>query len=124
MKIRHLIAFALLAALPAYAQTHTAALAWTAPTTNTDGSAITGTITYNVYQATQTGTTAPTLAKVQSGITGTTLTITAGLTPGTTQCFAVTAVVNAQESAQSAQSCAAIPFSTPNSPSQITIVIH
>jgi hypothetical protein len=96
----------------------TAALSWTGPTLNTDGSPVT-TLTYNIYQG-LTGA----LVKVQSGVTTATATITAGLTPGTTQCFAVTAVEAGQESAQSTTACAAIPLPTPGVPTQITVVVH
>ena len=95
-----------------------AALSWTAPTTNTDGTPITGTLTYNIYQG-PTGA----LVKVQSGVTGLAATITTGLTGGSTQCFAVTAVVSGQESAQSNSACAAIPLSVPGAPGQVTVVV-
>jgi hypothetical protein len=98
--------------------TPSAALSWTAPTTNTDGTAITATLTYNIYQG-LTGA----LAKVQSGVTTTAATITAGLTAGTTQCFAVTAVANGVESAQSNSACAAISQPSPNSPTTVVVVI-
>ncbi len=98
----------------------TASLSWTAPTLNSDGSTITATLTYNVYQAAQ----GSTLVKVQSALANTGVLISAGLTPGTTQCFAVTAVANGQEGAQSATACAAIPFQTPGVPTQITVVVR
>jgi hypothetical protein len=95
-----------------------AALTWTAPTKNTDGTAITGAITYNVYQGL-----AGALVKVGTGLTTAQDTITTGLTPGTTQCFAVTAVVAGIESGQSATACAAIPQPTPGVPTQVIVVI-
>jgi hypothetical protein len=107
-----LFATAAFAATPA-----SASLAWTAPAANVDGTAITGAITYNIYQG-LTGA----LVKVQSGVTGVTATITTGLTAGTSQCFAVTAVVAGVESAQSTQACAAIPAKTPSAPSSLTVV--
>ena len=81
----------------------TATLNWAAPTAYTSGAAITGALTYNVYQ----GVSGSTLAKVQSGLTALSAVITAGLTAGSTMCFAVTAVSAGVESAQSAQSCKA-----------------
>ena len=96
-----------------------AVVSWTAVTTNTDGSAVTQPITYNLYQG-LTGA----LAKIQSGLSVLTLTITAGLTVGTSQCFAVTAVEAGVESAQSPQACTAIQNPTPGSPSQVTVVIN
>lgn len=98
----------------------TASLSWTAPTANVNGTPIAGAITYNVYQGVQ----GSALAKVQSALTATAATVTAGLTPGTTQCFAVTAVVNNIESAQSTTACAAVAFPIPGVPTQITVVIH
>jgi hypothetical protein len=91
---------------------------WTAPTGNTDGTPISTPISYNLYQG-LTGA----LAKVATAISGTTATVMSGLTQGTNQCFAVTAVVNGIESAQSNVACGLIPFSTPNAPGQTTIVI-
>jgi hypothetical protein len=81
----------------------TATLNWAAPTDYTSGAAITGALTYNVYQ----GVSGSTLAKVQSGLTASSVVITAGLTAGSTMCFAVTAVSAGVESAQSAQACKA-----------------
>jgi hypothetical protein len=98
--------------------TPSAAISWTAPTLNTDGTTITAPLTYNIYQG-LTGA----LAKVQSGLTINAATITAGLTPGTTQCFAVTAVANGAESAQSNTACTAISQPTPNSPTTVVVVI-
>jgi hypothetical protein len=103
----------------ALAATPTASLSWTGVTLDTGGNAITG-ITYNVYQGTQ----GAALVKVQSALAAVAATVTAGLTQGTTQCFAVTAVANGVESAQSTTACAAIPFPTPGVPTQITVVIH
>lgn len=96
-----------------------AAVSWTAPTTNTDGSAIAGTVTYNLYQGLSGA-----LVKVQSAVASTSTTVTTGLTAGTTQCFAVTAVANGMEGPQSTSACAAVPFSVPGAPTQVTVVIH
>jgi len=118
----------LLAASVALAQaaSPTASLSWTAPTAYTSGAAFpSGTaITYNLYQGTQVGTAVPSLLKVQSGLTAASATVTVGLTPGTTQCFAVTALVAGIESSQSNQACTAIPNPVPDAPTQITVVIH
>lgn len=108
----------MLASPAAFAQT--AVVSWTAPTKNTDGSTIATTLAYNLYQGVQ-GTS---LTKVQTALATTSVTVTAGLTPGTTQCFTVTAVSNGMESAQSSSACVAIVFPTPGVPTQITVVIH
>jgi hypothetical protein len=81
----------------------TATLNWAAPTAYTSGAAITGALTYNVYQ----GVSGAALTKVQSGLTALSVVITAGLTAGSTMCFAVTAVSAGIESAQSVQACKA-----------------
>ena len=88
------------------AATPSATLTWVAPTTNTDGTAITLPLTYNVYQGT--GSTVG-ATPVQTGVTALTLTITAGLTDGTTACFAVTAVEGGQESVKSNVACKTFP---------------
>lgn len=109
----------LLLASPLFAQSYTAQ--WTAPTKNTDGSAITQTLNYTLWQATQ----GSTLAKVQTGIAGLSTTITKGLTPGTTQCFAVSALntTTGSESAQTTPVCIAIPQPVPSAPGGLTITL-
>lgn len=94
-------------------------LAYTAPATFTNGAAITGTITYNLYQ----GASGAALAKIQSGIAGTTAVVTANVVPGTTYCFAITAVVATVESAQSTQACAVVAVPTPGAPLTLTIIV-
>jgi hypothetical protein len=94
-----------------------ATLTWTAPTANTDGSAITGTLTYNIYQALQ----GVPLSKVSTGNTALSVVVTAGLTAGTTQCFAVTAVEGTQEGAQSSIGCKTFPSPTPLAPVLISV---
>ncbi len=119
MKTLNLLLFLLLASLPALAVTGQATLTWTQPATNVNGTPISNAVTYNVYQGAQ----GATLVKVQSGISAHTAVVTTGLTPGTTQCFAVTAVVNNVESAQSNTACAAVSFPVPGAPTQIVVVI-
>lgn len=101
----------------------TAALSWVAPTTNVDGTPITGSLTYNVYQG---AINAVTL--VQSGITGTSVVISTGLTSGTTQCFAVVANEAGTASSESAETCKVIPVptpptETPSPPTRISLVL-
>lgn len=90
-------------------------LAWVAPTTNTDGSAITGTLSYNLYSVTATGYTS-----LQSGITGLTNQRT-NLSAGT-PCYALTAVLNGVESAQTNPVCVAV-VSGPNAPTSVSVTI-
>lgn len=114
--MKALIALLALIALPALAQTTgpTAVLTWTAPTSNTDGTSITGPLTYNVYQ----GTSPTTLTKVASNVTATTNSITTGLSDGVTYYWSVTAVVGGVESAQS------LPVSKQFSPGTPSAVIN
>lgn len=109
----------------------TVKVSWTAPTQNIDGSNITVPLTYNVYQ--DEGPSAPisSLKRIQSGITGLTYTVSAGLPVATQQCFAVTAVGNGVESPYSATVCAWIlppiptaspPPVVPQTPTAITVV--
>jgi hypothetical protein len=107
-------------AVGAHAVASGASLTWTAPTANTDGTPIAGALTYNIYQ----GATAATLTKVASGLTSTTGAVTAGLTAGTTQYFAVTAVANGMESAQTPVAALAIPFPTPNAPTSLACTMQ
>lgn len=104
--------------------TATATLTYVAPTKNTDGSAITGPITYNLYAAAQ----GATPVKVAAGITGAavfTLPLASIPAGGVTECFALAAVVGGFESVLSSPlACkliAAPPI--PNGPSSIAISI-
>jgi len=82
-----------------------ALLTWTAPTTNTDGSAITGTVTYRVYRgaAGQQKTQVATTPNRQLLLTG---------QPLGRQCYHVTAFTTA-ESAPSAEACKTMTLSPP-----------
>jgi len=122
--MRLLLAFMLAVAIAACvnhatAQGPSAVLSWTAPTTYTNGSLIgSATITYNIYQGLtgQEGTT-----PVQTNLSATTATITAGLTPGTTQCFEVTALVAGVESAKSNEACKTFAPLVPSAPTSLTV---
>jgi hypothetical protein len=106
----------------AYAAGLSAYLGWTTPTQNTDGSTITTALTYNAYQGLQ----GQPLNKIAAGLTVNTLVVSTGLTAGTTQCFAVTALEGTAESAQSNQGCVAVPIpppSKPNAPTGLTVVL-
>lgn len=118
------LAFAVtFAALPAHSQiAPSVTIKWTPPTQDTSGKALTGAITYNVYQYAQ-GTNP---VKVKIGQAPPNATITTGLTAGTTQCFTVTAVVATIESDQSNEACLPVPLPTPptpKSPTTVTVVI-
>ena|ERR1700753_4038269 len=117
MRVRIAAIAVLMTAMAAHAQTTTQVagptvkLKWTAPTTNTAGAALTGTTTYNVYQGACNAE--ATFAKVQTGVGGTSAVVSAGITPGGTYGFRVTAVSAGTESAQSATVCASVVVSTP-----------
>ncbi|MDE2100455.1 MAG: hypothetical protein KGL39_24600 [Patescibacteria group bacterium] len=107
-------------------------LGWQAPTTNTDNSVISGTLSYNIYQvASSTATSGGT--KVASGITAGVYQIT-NLTDATTVCYAVTAVETytatqvppsgaTEESGYSNAVCAALPPGVPSTPLMLTITV-
>ena len=84
------------------APTGSAALAWTAPTQRTDGTAITGALTYTVYHG-PSATSLPDKVPV-SGLSH----VYAGLASGT-HCFAVTATEAGAESPMSGVGCKVVP---------------
>jgi predicted RecA/RadA family phage recombinase len=114
-------------ALPAFAQTcvqgksgvaPTATLTFTAPTQNTDGTAIKTPLAYNLYMATSSGAE----TKVASALAGSPISVTTGLTPGSAYYFEVTVIDgNGTESAKSAEVCKAFATSVP---STVTITIQ
>lgn len=101
--------------LPLSAFAGTATLTWTAPTTNTDGSAIAGAITYRVYGALQGQ--AKTL--IGTGVSP----YVHNAVPVGTYCYQVTATVGGVESARSTESCKVIPPAVPNPPTITTIEV-
>lgn len=106
--------FAMLMPSAQAASPQSATVTFAPPTTYTDGSAIpAGTvISYGLYQALQ----GATKVKVAT-ITSTTATVTTGLVPGSTVCFAVTAIIDGVEgfqSAETASSCKLIPKLIPS----------
>lgn len=96
----------------------TASYTWSAPSVNTDGSAIApGTLSYGVFEGP-----AGALVRVSPPLAGQTFGMSGGpelFIPGLTYCFAVTAIENGVESAQSAQACVKIPLPTPSEPTQV-----
>ena len=126
MKLFALLALALIAS-PAFAATcvqgasgvaPTATLTFTAPTKNTDGTAISTPLTYNVYMGTASGTE----TKVASGLAGSPIAVSAGLIPGSTFYFEITVVDSAGiESAKSNEVCKAFAASVPGT---VTITIQ
>lgn len=95
------------------------ALTWVAPTANTDGTAIVGTLTYNVYF----GLNGATLTLLKSGVTTLTYTDTqTALVDGSTACYTVAAVEGGTSvSAQSAQGCKTFPVAVPSAPTGLIV---
>lgn len=114
-----LICVAILGILAGCAQAISAplsvALSWTAPTTFTNGSAITGAITYNIYQGASGAE-----VSAQTGVSATSVTITTGLSAGSTVCWQVTAVVGGVESSRTTEVCETFP-AQPNPPTNLTV---
>lgn len=94
----------------AQSATTTVTVSWIAPTQNTDGSSITGTVSYNLYEGAS--VTGPwTMVQTQLSATSEQLTtISAG------SCFAVTAVVNKVESTMAPAVC----IEQPKAPTGLT----
>ena len=126
--MRVLLVLAALVAFPAFAQpncsavttTPTAArdearLTWIAPTTNTDGTPISGPISYRVYRATGAGTFA---VQCQTAVVSASLLAQ----PVGVQNYRVTATVAGIESAPSNVASKTIVAPTPNPPGNLTLL--
>lgn len=87
---------------------------WIVPTLNTDGSAITDPLTYNVY-----GGAAGKEVLLKSGVT--TATYIAATTAGTVSCMQVTSVVDSIESARTPEVCVTPSFPVPSAPTGLTL---
>jgi hypothetical protein len=88
----------------------TATITFIAPTKNTDGTAVTGALTYNLYQGTATGAE----TKVASAVVaGSPFTVNTGLAPSTTVYWYLTAVENGVESAPTNEVCKIFPGVVP-----------
>lgn len=95
----------------------TASISFTIPSLNTDGTPIVGPLTYNLYQATTSGSE----TKVASALKGSPITVTTGLAPKTTVYFKISVTdANGQESALSNEVCKTFPASVPGT---VTITI-
>ena len=98
---------------------------WTAPTTNTDGSAITGTLTYNLYFQLQSVATPPVVGTTPPSLTGITTTSVAackGLAAGKYNAW-VTAVEKFSGSTSESALSASFPFSLvlPVTPTSLSV---
>lgn len=111
------MAIGVLATMRANAQAgRTATITFTAPTTRTDGTSITGALSYEVWQGLKGGT----KTKV-STITSSATTITTGLLGGNEYCWHVVAVeAGGGSSVPSNEACKAFPQSPP---STVTITV-
>lgn len=111
-KILPLLLLGLASVTDAQTSTVSAKLDYVPPTKNTDGSAIVGSLTYNIYQ----GAKGAVKTKVSS-TAGSTVTIS-NVAPGT--CFEVSALNGTIEGPHTNEAC--LPFS-PGSPSSLTVTV-
>lgn len=97
----------------------TASITFTAPTTNADGSPIVAaseSLTYNLYQGTASGAE----VKVASGLVGSPIAVSTGITSSNTYYWYVTVSNSGGESAPSNEGCKMFPTSPPGT---VTITI-
>lgn len=87
----------------------TASIKFAAPTLNADGSAVTGPVTYNLYQALSSGAE----AKVTSALAGSPIAVSTGISSASTVYWYVTAVNANGESVPSNEVCKIFPGSPP-----------
>lgn len=102
-----------LALLPAFAfaasaPVRTADITFTAPTLNTDGTPITGTLTFRLYQ----GQRGQMIKPLVNTLTNTSVTVSTGL-PGGEVCWQVSTLANGVESALSNEACKTFSFGIP-----------
>jgi hypothetical protein len=90
---------------------------WIAPTKSADGSAISGTLTYNLYSLA-----GPNPVQILAGITGTS-TVRTNLSVGT-PCYAVTSSVSGVESATLSNTASVNVISTPLPPTGVTCTLN
>jgi hypothetical protein len=94
----------------------TITLTFTAPTTNTNGTAITLPLTYTVFQ----GATSGSEVQVASGLTGSPIVVNTGLTAGSTA-YVYLVVVDANgDSVPSTEACKTFPAAAPAIPNPVT----
>lgn len=106
-----------ISAIPAHAQSHAVALAWTASIDAVANS----TLTYNLYRAASSCATASSFTKVNTAaISGTSFT-DSSVTVGNTYCYQATSVLNGLESVDSNQTAAVI---LPAPPTALTATPH
>jgi len=129
MKRLFIILALLLLPFTASAQTVTASatLKWTAVTTSTTGGPLGGPTSYNIYDsnvaAGGTCTTAG-MKEAATGLTALTDTLSLpGLTPGTIECFAVTAEAGGVTSAYSNIGSVTVPTAPPAVPGATTVTV-
>lgn len=102
----------------AQAAAPTVTITWSAPTANTDGTALTGALTYQLYVGTKGAE-----VKYKTPVTSPPYVLVPTPSAGSQVCAQVTATASAVESAPSAEVCTQIPQSTPNAPSNVTITL-
>lgn len=102
-----------------FAATPSWTVTWTAPTTNTDGTAITSPLTYQLYVG-------ATGAEVKNGnpVSAPPYVLSPAPAPGVNTCVQVTAIAAGIESARSKEVCATIPLPVPGTPPTVTCTIQ
>jgi hypothetical protein len=100
---------------------HSATVEWNAVTTYTDGTAISGTVYYNVYLGVGKGNESNVAMSNTTSLSAQSAPI---YTDGTTVCAYVTATVNGVTSNNSAEGCGVVPAGTPNAPVIIKVQIN
>lgn len=99
----------------------TANLTWTAPTTRTDGSALTGAVTYKVYRGSSAAAVASSTTALATVSAGTAYTDTTA--PAGTQFYAVSTVDSAGVEGPKANAVSVvIPVAPPSPPTGLTVV--
>lgn len=104
-----------------FSATPTAILTLTPPTTNTDGTPITLPLTYSIFMGTSSGGESST--PLVSGVTGPTVNITTGLTPGATYYFDAAAIDANGTSTDSNEQCVTFSAAPPPVPNPPTLAI-
>ena len=111
-----LAAAAILVGVAIAATPNSAVLTWTPALTRTDGTTITGALTFNVYRGVGAGGAVASTTPYLTALTGTTYTDTTGLAGGTTVCYQGTEIETATglESARTNEVCKTFPQAPPS----------
>lgn len=101
----------------AYAAPPQTTVTWTAPTTNTDSTVISGPITYQLYV----GASGQEVAYGKPVSASPYVLANPAPVPGSNVCAQITAIVAGVESARTLETCVKIPLPVPSPPGKVTI---